>query len=105
MFQEPLGCVSMTPDGRLVTPFEFGPFGLRGAYVILGAIIRVAEDAKKLFELAARKLGCDASQLDTAYGLLGNLGEKARINVGGADLLGLLYGYGASAIPGADRKC
>ncbi len=71
VFQVPLAWVSMTPADTLVTPFEFGPFGSRGTYIILGAIIRAAEDAKKkLFELAARKLGCDASELDTADGLI-----------------------------------
>ncbi len=71
VFQTPLEWVSMTPADTMVNPFEFGPFGSRGTYIILGAIVRAAEDAKKkLFELAAPMLGCDASELDTADGFI-----------------------------------
>ena len=71
VFQVPLEWVSMAPADTMVNPFEFGPFGSRGTYVILGAIIRAAEDAsKKIFELAAPMLGCEASELDTADGFI-----------------------------------
>jgi xanthine dehydrogenase molybdenum-binding subunit len=71
VFQTPLDRVSMAPADTMVNPFEFGPFGSRGTYVILGAIVRAAEDARsKLFELAAPMLGGDASELDTADGFI-----------------------------------
>ena len=71
VFQAPLQWVSMTPADTMVNPFEFGPFGSRGTYVILGAIIRAAEDAKKkLFELASPMFGGEASELDTADGFI-----------------------------------
>jgi CO/xanthine dehydrogenase Mo-binding subunit len=71
VLQMPLDRVSMTPADTLVTPFEFGPVGSRGTYAIGSAVINAAEDAKrKLFELAAPKLGADPQDLETADGVV-----------------------------------
>ena len=71
VLQIPLESVSITPGDTMITPFEFGPFGSRGTYAILTAVIKAAEEArKKLFELAAPLLGSDVSDLDTADGVI-----------------------------------
>lgn len=63
--------ISMTPADSLVTPFEFGPVGSRGTYAIGSAVIAAAEAAKrKLFSLAAPKLGVDPGELETADGVV-----------------------------------
>jgi xanthine dehydrogenase molybdenum-binding subunit len=71
VLQIPLESVSITPADTMLTPFEFGPFGSRGTYAILSAVIEAAENAKKsLFELAAPLLNVDVSDLDTADGVI-----------------------------------
>jgi CO/xanthine dehydrogenase Mo-binding subunit len=71
VLQIPPERVAMSPADTLITPFEFGPVGSRGTYAIGTAVINAAEDAKKqLFEIAARKLGADPKDLDTADGVV-----------------------------------
>ncbi len=67
VLQIPRDRVFMTPADSLLTPFEFGPVGSRGTYAIASAVINAAEDAKrKLFEIAAPKLGVNPQDLETA---------------------------------------
>ncbi|MDR3570340.1 MAG: xanthine dehydrogenase family protein molybdopterin-binding subunit [Syntrophobacteraceae bacterium] len=96
VLQTPLEWVSMTPADTMVNPFEFGPFGSRGTYVILGAIIRAAEDARsKLFEVAAPMLGCAASELDTADGYIwAKSAPKRRVRWQRALFQRTILGYG-----------
>ncbi|HSW40493.1 MAG TPA: xanthine dehydrogenase family protein molybdopterin-binding subunit [Acidobacteriota bacterium] len=63
--------ISMSPADTLITPFEFGPVGSRGTYAIGSAVINAAQDARrKLFEMAAPRLGVDPEELDTADGVI-----------------------------------
>ncbi len=71
VLQIPPERISMTPADSLITPFEFGPVGSRGTYAIGSAVINAAEDARrKIFELAAPKLGAAPEDLDTADGFV-----------------------------------
>jgi len=79
VLQIPPERISMTPADTLVTPFEFGPVGSRGTYAIASAVINAAEDAKrKLFEIAAPKLGADPQELETADGVVFVKGHPER---------------------------
>jgi CO/xanthine dehydrogenase Mo-binding subunit len=67
----PLDNVTITPPDTLLNPFEFGASGSRGTYAAGSAAIEAAEDAKrKLFELAAPKLGAKVEDLETKDGLI-----------------------------------
>jgi xanthine dehydrogenase molybdenum-binding subunit len=71
VLQIPPDRIFMTPADSLLTPFEFGPVGSRGTYAIASAVINAAEDAKrKLFEIAAPKLGVNPEDLETADGVV-----------------------------------
>ena len=59
--------ISFTEPDTLINPFEFGPFGSRGTYAILGAVIAAAEDAReKLLARAASMLETTPENLETA---------------------------------------
>jgi len=71
VLQIPPERIIMSPADTLVTPFEFGAVGSRGTFAISGAVIKAAEDARRqLLEIAARKLGADPDDLDTADGIV-----------------------------------
>ncbi len=69
VLQLPMERVNMSPPDTLVNPFEFGLVGSRGTFAVGSAVINAAEDAlKKLFELAAPKLGASPEDLETRDG-------------------------------------
>jgi CO/xanthine dehydrogenase Mo-binding subunit len=69
--QIPLERVSLSPPDSLVNPYEFGPAGSRGTYIIGAAAINAAEDAlQKLLELAAPLLDADPGELETIDGMI-----------------------------------
>ena len=67
ILQIPMENISFTEPDTLINPFEFGPFGSRGTYAILGAVIAAAEDAReKLLDRAASMLETTPENLETA---------------------------------------
>jgi xanthine dehydrogenase molybdenum-binding subunit len=69
--------ISFTPADTHLNPFEFGPFGSRGTYAILSAVIDAAEDARKnLLEHAARILGVSPEELETEDGIIWVKGNR-----------------------------
>lgn len=61
--------VSLTPPDTLANPFDFGLVGSRGTYAVGSAVIRAAEDARRLLlERAGRLLDAPAEDLDTSDG-------------------------------------
>lgn len=71
VLQIPLENVFLSPPRSDVNPYEFGLVGSRGTYAIGSAVIEAAEDAKKkLFEMAAQKLGVSPDKLDTVDGVI-----------------------------------
>ncbi|MEM2394493.1 MAG: molybdopterin cofactor-binding domain-containing protein, partial [Candidatus Bathyarchaeia archaeon] len=71
VLQIPLERVFISPPDSNVNPYEFGLVGSRGTYAVGSAVINAAEDAKKkLFELAAPKLGVTPDKLETCDGVI-----------------------------------
>ncbi len=69
--QIPLEGVSLSPSDSSINPYEFGPAGSRGTYVMASAIIGAAEDArKKLLELAGPLLNANPDDLETVDGMI-----------------------------------
>ena len=75
----PLGRVNMTPPDTDINPFEFGLVGSRGTYTVGSAVIKAAEDARRiLLELAAPVLDVEPDALDTEDGWIFVVGEPGR---------------------------
>jgi CO/xanthine dehydrogenase Mo-binding subunit len=81
VLQVPMEEISFTPPDPFLNPLEGGPFGSRGTYAILSAVIDAAQDAKrKLFEYAAPMLGEKPEDLQTEDGVIWVKGnQKSRI--------------------------
>jgi xanthine dehydrogenase molybdenum-binding subunit len=79
VFQIPLEVISFTPPDPFLNPFEAGPFGSRGTYAILSAVIDAAEDAKrKLLEYASSILSVTPDDLETEDSLIWVKGNRKR---------------------------
>lgn len=93
----PLESVSIVPNDPSLSPYEFGSVGSRGTYAIGSAVINAAEDAKRrLFEMAAEKLGADPDNLETADGYIFIKGQQDR-KVSWREAMGVtrtIIGYG-----------
>jgi xanthine dehydrogenase molybdenum-binding subunit len=75
----PLDRVNMTPPDTDINPFEFGLVGSRGTYTVGSAVIKAAEDARRiLLELAAPVLDVEPDALDTEDGWIFVVGEPGR---------------------------
>jgi xanthine dehydrogenase molybdenum-binding subunit len=75
----PLDRVNMTPPDTDINPFEFGLVGSRGTYTVGSAVIKAAEDARRiLLELAAPVLNVEPDALDTEDGWIFVVGEPER---------------------------
>jgi len=66
ILQIPMENISFTDPDTLINPFEFGPFGSRGTYAILAAVINAAEDAREqILARAASMLETTPENLET----------------------------------------